>query len=149
MSRLTFTLRKPGRDHSAGNRTSWSTYQVHGVLLVEEDRIVIEWVVTARKGEVDGMDVTMDVEELPAEGLELPLERMYEAKVRIGWWRPRLTLIANDLGLFQGIPGARGSNLDLFITREDRSLAVHVAGDINDAIRRAQETDLPSPLPQA
>jgi hypothetical protein len=111
--------------------------------------VVLEWAVTASKGEVSGFDVKMDVEEQPAETIELPVERLYEAKVHTGWWRPHLTLIANDLRLFQGVPGAEGSHLRLFVARPDRSLSVHVAGDINDAIRRSQEAGIPSPLPPA
>jgi hypothetical protein len=149
MIRLTFTLRKPGQDHATSGRFAWSTFKVHGVLQCHEDRVVLEWAVTASTGEVDGMDVKMDVQELPVEVLELPLDRLYEVKVHTGWWRPHLTLTANDLRLLKGIPGADGSSLRLFIERADRPLAVHIAGDINDAIRRAQETAIPSPIPPA
>lgn len=145
--RLTFQLRKRAQDHATGGRFAWSTFKVHGVLQVDEDRVVLEWAVTASTGEVDGIDVKMGVEELPVEALELPLERLYEARVPRGWWRPHLTLIANDLSLFKGIPGAEGTSLRLFIERADRRLALHIAGDINDAIRRAQDAFIPSPLP--
>jgi hypothetical protein len=147
MSRLTFTLRKPSKDHTAGGRTSWSTYKVHGVLQLDADRLVLEWAVTASKGEVDGLEVRMDVEEQPAEALALPVERLYEARVHTAWWRPHLTLIANDLSLFQGIPGAEGGSLRLYLARADRPLALHIAGDINEAIRLSPSTPLPSPLP--
>ena len=147
MSRLTFTLRMPSQDLTAGGRISWSTYKVHGVLQLDADRLVLEWAVTASKGEVEGMDVRMNVEELPVEALELPVERLYEARVHTAWWRPHLTLIANDLTLFKGIPGAEGGSLRLYLARTDRLLALHIAGDINEAIRLSQSTPLPAPLP--
>ena len=147
MSRLTFTLRKPNEDHLAGTVTSWSRFQVNGVLQFDGERLVLEWIVTASTGAVEGMEVRMETKERPAEALELPLERLYEARAHSGWWRPHLALTANDLSLFQGIPGAEGGTLRLYVARPDRKLAAHVAGDINDAIRLAQETGIPSPLP--
>ena len=149
MSRLSFTLRKPSEDHSAGLVTTWSRFKVQGVLQFDGDRLVLEWVVTASTGAVEGMDVRMKTAEHPAEALELPLERLYEAKSQGGWWRPQLALIANDLTLFQGVPGADGTTLRLYVARPDRKLAAHVADDINAAIRFAQETAFPSPLPPA
>lgn len=149
MSRLSFTLRKPKENQFSGQVTSWAQFKVHGVLQFDGDRLVLEWVVTASTGAVEGMDVRMQTAEHPAEALELPLERLYEAKPRGGWWRPHLTLIANDLALFQGVPGAEGGTLRLYIARPDRKLAAHVADDINAAIRLAQETEFPSPLPPA
>jgi len=149
MSRLSFTLRKPSEDHSAGMVTSWSRFKVHGVLQFDGDRLVLEWAVTASTGAVEGMDVRMQTAEQPAEALELPVERLYEAKSQGGWWRPQLALIANDLTLFQGVPGAEGGTLRLYVARPDRKLAAHLAYDINAAIRLAQETAFPSPLPPA
>jgi hypothetical protein len=147
MSRLTFTLRKPSEDHSAGLVTTWSRFKVHGVLQFDRDRLVLEWAVIASTGAVEGMDVRMETAEHPAEALELPVERLYEAKPHAGWWRPHLALVANDLTLFQGIPGVEGATLRLYVSRSDRVLVDHIAGEINDAIRLAQETSIPSPLP--
>jgi hypothetical protein len=149
MIRLTFTLRKPSENNSAGLVTSWAQFKVHGVLQLDGDRLVLEWAVTASTGAVDGMDVRMNTAEHPPEALELPLERLYEAKSQGGWWRPQLALIANDLTLFQGVPGADGATLRLYVARPDRKLAAHVADEINSAIYLAQETGFPSPLPPA
>jgi hypothetical protein len=146
MIRLTFNLQKPSQDHATGGSFAWSTFKVHGVLQVDEDRVVLEWAVTESSGKVDGVDVKMDVKELPVEAVELPIERLYEAKAHTGWWKPRVTLIANDLRLFQGIPGVEGTGLQLYIARADRALAEHAVDSINDAIRRAQET---SPTPSS
>ncbi len=76
MPPLPFTLRIPGQDHSAGGLTSWSTFKVHGFLHFDGARLVLEWAVTANTSEVDGLEVRSEVEPLPAEALEVPLDRL-------------------------------------------------------------------------
>ena len=148
MIRLAFTLRKPPtHEHTSLDHASWATFKVNGVLQLDAERLVLEWAVTANKGVAKGVDFKMNVEEMPVEALELPVERLYEAKLHNKWWRPHLDLTANDLTLFHGVPGAEGSTLRLFVARADRTLADHIAADINDAIRLAHETSIPSPLP--
>ena len=138
MTPLPFTLRMPGQDHSADGITAWSTFSVHGVLRFEAGELLLEWAVTASTSEVDGLDVRSEKEALPVEALVVPLERLYEARVRTRWWRPHLELVASDLNVFFGVPGNEGGKLHLRVERADRPLALALADQINNGIRLAQ-----------
>ena len=137
MTPLPFTLRMPGQDHSADGITAWSTFTVHGVLRFEEGELLLEWAVTASTSAVDGLEVHSEKEALPVEALIVPLERLYEARVRTRWWQPYLELVATDLNVFFGVPGNEGGKVHLRIERSDRPLAIALADLINNGIRLA------------
>jgi len=58
--------------------------------------------------------------------------------VRTSWWRPHLELVAGDLNVFFGVPGAEGLIARFLIARADRPRALVLANEINDGIRRTQ-----------
>jgi len=138
MTPLPFTLRKPGQDHSADGITAWSTFTVHGFLHFDGVELLLEWAVTASLSEVDGLDVRSERVSLPVEALAVPLERLYEVRVRSRWWRPHLELVATDLNALFGVPGTEGGKARLYIAPADRARAAVIANAINDGIRRAQ-----------
>lgn len=145
MPPLPFTLRMPGQDHSADGLTSWSTFKVRGCLHFDGARLVLEWAVTASTSEVEGLDVRSEVEPLPAEALEVPLDRLRGVEVRSGWWRPRLELVANDLTLFFGVPGEKGGRVRLYLERSDRPDAQAVADAITAALRSIPRASIEPP----
>lgn len=113
------------------------SYRLDGILHVGDDGITLEWTGTRTTEEVSLTRVATEVDELPLEWLEMPMEQLTGATVLGGWWWPRLELRARALADFVDVPGARGVTLPLYIQRRDRALARRVAREITIRAARA------------
>ena len=136
--------------------------RVHGLLRLEEDRLVIQWRV-ARETERVGMEIRTDHDVEAVRELIVPLSAIGGAEVRARGWRrllgPQVVLTASDLRAFEEITGAAGlklahpAALALRILRSDHLLAQEFAGELNlavaeHALRQVEEPDyLPPPAP--
>jgi hypothetical protein len=132
------------RSHdSVGIREITSTHEtVHGLLLLEGDRIYVQWRV-ARSTDRVGTEIRTEREVEPVREVVLPLSAIAGATVRWRWkWPPGpyLVLTAADLRVFEEVAGAAGLSLDhpaelaLRLRRSDRELGTEFAGDLELAV---------------
>ncbi|MCA9738373.1 MAG: hypothetical protein KC645_12180 [Gemmatimonadetes bacterium] len=112
---------------------------VHGLLRLADGHVTIEWR-RARKTDHIGGTIRTDREVEAVRAVRVPLERVAGAHVppgRLRWWvRPRLVLVAADLGAFEAFAGEGGLALDhpgeliLPVRRRDRLRAEEFAAEL-------------------
>jgi hypothetical protein len=131
----------------------------HGLLRLEEDRLVIQWRL-ARTTEVVGNVIRTDREVDPVQEVVVPLSGLAGAFVQRGWIRfltgPRLVLTAADLVAFEDMAGEAGLKLDhpaeivLRIRRSDVLAAEEFAAELALALaqRSLGDGDSPPALPE-
>jgi len=107
---LPFTLKKSNDAFSGDGMTS-TTETVHGLLLLDEDRLVIQWR-RARKTDHIGNEIRSEEEVEAVREVVIPLSGVAGAAVRRRWWHtltgPRLVLTAADLRAFEEVAGSGG-----------------------------------------
>lgn len=109
-----FNLRRSEDVFSAATVTS-TTEVVHGLLLLEGERLVIQWRRSRTTESVGGTSIRTDSEVEAVREIVLPLSAVAGASVRRRWWDillgPRLVLRAADLRAFEEMTGAEGLKL--------------------------------------
>jgi len=133
---LPFRLGLPDDDSIGLSGIRSVSYELDGLLHLDEDALVFEWVARRETETVGFTGVKKEVDESPVGGREVPYDMLTRVRLRGWWWAPRLDLYARQLDAFDGIPGARGSVLTLKISRHDRALAAAVVQAI-EGVRRA------------
>jgi hypothetical protein len=137
---LPFRLKVPGEDTLDSRGARSISYRLYGLLHVAEDMLAFEWGATRRIQRVSLTGVKDEVDESPVGTFEVPLRWITRARVRGGWWAPRLQLWARQIDAFDGIPGALPGTLTLRIRRQDRGLAHAIAEAIAPARAAADLT---------
>ena len=99
---------------------SMTEKQVQGLVGVEEDEIALQYRVTTTETSISDLETLVDRSGVTE--LRLPLSQIASAEIR-GWWSRRIILQANDLELFEQVPGSRGVTLVLSVARKNRALA--------------------------
>ena len=142
---LPFRIRVPGYDSIDTGGIISISIKLEGLLHVEEETISLEWSAT-RTVEAVSMDGIKDeVDQSPLGSCEVPMSHLLEARIRGGWWSPRLELRAGRLGSFEEIPTAQNGILKLRIRRCDRDFAKSICGVIGDAqnLTAGDNSDVP------
>lgn len=114
---------------------------VHGLLRVEEERLVIQWRVTRTTERMGGGYESNDEME-PVREVAAPLAHIAAAELRPGrlFSPPRLILTASDLRAFEGVAGPTGLAMDhpgelvLTIDKRHAAAAREFAADLEMAI---------------
>lgn len=114
---------------------------VHGLLRVEEERLVIQWRVT-RTTERMGRGYESKDETEPVREVSAPLAQIAAAELRPGrlFSPPRLVLTASDLRAFEGVAGPTGLSMEhpgelvLTIDKRHAAAAREFAADLAMAI---------------
>ena len=99
------------------------SYRTEGLLHITDWGVVLEWNKTRTTQRVSMVgEVATDVEELPGETVEVPIDGIAEVRLIGGWWRRRRELEVRVKGLdfLRGVPGAQGVTLRLGFERRDR-----------------------------
>lgn len=158
-SAIPFVLRRSS-DVIGTTKVTTTKETVHGLLRLEDDRLVVQWRLERRVDHV-GSVIRSDSEMEPVQEVVIPLRGVAGARVRTPWWRfgrgGQLVLTAADLLTFEGIAGQKGLNLShpaelvLGIRRKDRLAAVEFAADLElalaeRALRLAEGGGGPGPL---
>ncbi len=120
---LPFRLRVPGKDTLDERGIRSVSYKVEGLLYLGGGILTLEWTGTRQVERVSLSGVRTDVKLLPLDALEIPVGWIRDARLRGGWWMPRLALRARRLDAFDGAPGARPGGITLWLKRRDRALA--------------------------
>ena len=99
--------------------------------LREQPGDVREEVRALTETKLDGMSVSVDSDEV--EERRLPLAGLASVS-GAGWWGRKIHLVANDMTLFDGIPGADGERLTLRVARRDRGAADDLVATLSFAL---------------
>jgi hypothetical protein len=134
-----FTLKRQSDVYSGSSITS-TTETVHGLLMVEENHLRIQWRV-ARTTDHVGSEIRRDEEMESVRQVDIPLRGVAGAVVRRRWWQwppgARLILRATDLRAFEDLAGEEGLRLDhpaeliLPLRRKDRLAAEEFAAELS------------------
>lgn len=154
---LPFFLKRSDGIISGGEITS-TQETIHGLLLLDEDRLIIQWR-TARQTDRVGQEIRTDRELDPLREVSIPLEGVASAEVRSPWWKfgeaTTLVLTAADLRAFEQLTGDAGLRLDhpaelvLRIRKADRPSAREFTSELElahaeRALRIATSDDNPT-----
>ena len=148
---LPFRLKAAAETQVAPWHTRIVSHRIHGLVRVEDMRLVLEWSGTAEVIETKGTGTRVKEETLPVRTVSLPVIRVARLVLEGRWWRWRVVLRATDLAAIAEVPGARDGALILWIARRDRALAAELITNLEiqqaDAALAAAEE--PPPLPPA
>ena len=155
-SALPFTLKR-SRDVLGAASMTTTTETVHGLLLLDGERLVIQWRL-GRKIEHLGKEIRTDEEFEAVRQVVIPLDSIAGASVRRRWWYlwsgPRLILTATDLQAFEEVAGEGGlrlahpAELVLRLRRSDRLVAEEFSAELALAVAElAAGRDLDRSLP--
>ena len=157
-SALPFTLKR-SRDVLGAASMTTTTETVHGLLLLDGERLVIQWRL-GRKTQHLGEEIRTDEEFEAVRQVVIPLEAVVGATVRRRWWQllsgPRLVLRAADLQAFEEVTGEGGlrlahpAELVLRLRRSDRLVAEEFSAEVVLAVAElVAGRDLDRSLPPA
>ena len=161
---LPFTLRR-GHDAFTASTVTTTLETVHGLLVLEGDRLVVQWRRSVKTDHVGAATIHSDEEVGAVRERVVPLAAVAGAEVRrrrwAPWISPVLVLRAADLAAFDEIAGAEGLRLDhpaeliLGLRRRDVLLAEEFSADLTLALALAarvlgsgaERPTLPRPKP--
>ncbi|HEY0672942.1 MAG TPA: hypothetical protein VGD27_11770 [Longimicrobiales bacterium] len=153
---LPFTIRRKNEVVTWKDITS-TQETVHGLLRLDEDRIVIQWR-TSRAIEHVGSEIRTDTELEAVREVSLPLSALANAEVRWSWlrWPPGryLVLTGADLRAFEALAGADAlelkhpAELVMRMGREMKLPALEFASEVrlalaDRALKAAEDLQLP------
>lgn len=129
---LPFKVGIPGEDTIDIHGVRSVSYRSAGLLHLTDASLALEWKATRHIEEVSFTGIRDDVDESPVGRVEVAREAIAGARVRGGWWRPRLHVWARRIDAFDGIPGAALGAITLRIRRRDRAQARAIAEALNE-----------------
>lgn len=146
---LPFRLKAASETKVAPWHTRIATYRIHGLVRVEDTRLVLQWSGATEVIETKGTGTRVKEEALPVRTITLPVTRVAGLTLEGRWWRWRVVLRVTDLAALAEVPGARDGALTLWIARRDREIAAELITNLEiqqaDAALAAAEE--PPPLP--
>jgi hypothetical protein len=131
---LPFRLKVPGIDEVRDFEAVSISYRFTGRAALEGDELHLEWRGEAQVEEVGLLNVEDKKVSLPHESLVVPVHDLMRATLAGGWWRPRVTLHARNLGLLSIVPGEEGGVLNLWYARRDGLAAKQLVDALNSAM---------------
>jgi len=151
---LPFVLRR-SKDVIAETGITSTQETVHGLLALQDDRVVIQWRVERKVSRI-GPEIRLDHEADPVREVVVPTSGLASARIRSTWWRlfgksSHLVLSASDLRTLEPLAGPDGlalshpGELIVGIRHADREAAREFASELDlalaeQALRRAQGT---------
>ncbi len=133
---LPFRLGVTGSDTLSLDGARSVSYRMEGTLHLVDETVTIEWTGSKRTQHVDFGEVTDDVDHFPVEWLDVPVAWITSARLKGGWWAPRLILRSDRIDAFDGVPTAKQGSLKLRVLRRDRELARGMVQAIVSASKR-------------
>lgn len=142
---LPFRLKVQGKDEFRGLHAVSTSFRFHGLLRLEGYVLTIEWGGVAQVQDVGALTIRADRLALPDERFTVPVSHLFRATLVGGWWRPRLTLQAKELGALAVVPSEEHGTVQCWYARGDRTLALAMAAALSDAIAAASLPAIASP----
>jgi hypothetical protein len=142
---LPFRIRVPGHDSIDTQGVVSITIKLEGLLTLIDEAISLEWTATRQIESVSLNGIRDEVDESPVGRCVIPVSAILEARMRGGWWAPRLELRARTLDAFEDIPTAKQGVARLKLRRSDRKHARVICNAIKNAKRLSdgQHAELP------
>jgi hypothetical protein len=134
-SPLPFRISVPGYDSIDSQGVVSISIKLEGLLHVLDDVVSLEWSATRKVESVSLRGIRDEVDQSPVGACDIPVDLILEARLRGGWWAPRLELRATRLDAFEEIPSAQNGTAKLRIQRRDREKARAVCAEISNASR--------------
>jgi hypothetical protein len=128
---LPFTLRIPDKDDLSLTRFTSTRFRFQGRMRLTGDGLMIEWGGVAKVEELGMLGMNEETVSLPHESLTLPLDAIATARLRGGWWRPRLEITSSDLETLRTVPSEDGGRVSFWIERGDRRGASNLVRQLN------------------
>ena len=135
---IPFRIQVPGYDSIDTQGVVSISIKLEGLLSLVDDLISLEWTATRQIESVSLSGVRDEVDESPIGRCEIPASVILDARLRGGWWAPRLELRSRTLNAFEGIPTANQGVAKLRIRRSDRKHARVLCIAIENAKRLAE-----------
>lgn len=142
---------KRSSDRWAGDGYTSRKEVAHGLLRLEDDRLVVQWRVSVKTETLASTHMSSEEDVEPVREIVIPLRRVAGASVRQRWWDlfsgGRLVLTGADLRAFEAVAGAEGlklshpARLELRIRRSDRLDAQEFAADVSLALAQLPRGD--------
>lgn len=144
---LPFTYKRTSDSYSGLEYTE-TTEKSHGLLRLEEDRLVIQWRVSRTTARM-GLGYETKEETDPVDEAWVPLSQLAAAHVRpprfpFGFGKPKLVITASDLRAFERVAGPAGlsmehpSQLEFTLAKGDLAAGADFAGELELAISELQ-----------
>ena len=130
-SPLPFTLRIPDKDDWSLTQFTSTKFRFRGRMHVSEGGLVIEWSGVATVEAVGLLGLNEETVSLPHESLTLPLSAIATARLRGGWWRPRVEVTSVDLESLRTVPSEDGGQVTFWIEGADRREARNLVRLLN------------------
>lgn len=130
-SPLPFTLRIPDKDDWSLTQFTSTKFRFRGRMHVSEGGLVIEWSGVATVEAVGLLGLNQETVSLPHESLTLPLSAIATARLRGGWWRPRVEVTSADLESLRTVPSEDGGQVTFWIEGADRREARNLVRLLN------------------
>jgi hypothetical protein len=127
---LPFRLEIPDDDSLELSGIRSVSYEVEGLLHLDEDALTFEWVARRQIERIGFTGIKKEEDESPVGRARVPLQAITRIRLRGWWWAPRLDLYARRLDAFEEVPTARRGVLTLKIRRPDRGIAAAMAAEI-------------------
>lgn len=138
-----FTISRT-RDEFSATSFSSTREEVHGLLRLEGDEVLIQWRLARKTESYTTMTIKTDEDMEPVREVVIPLEAVATAFVRRRWWEfwraPQMVLTAADLQAFDHVVGEGGLRLDhpaemvVDLRRKDRMLAEEFTAELTLAV---------------
>jgi hypothetical protein len=135
---LPFRISVPGYDAIDSQGVVSISIRLEGLLHVLDDVLSLEWTATRKVESVSLSGIRDEVDQSPVGACDIPVSLILEARVRGGWWAPRLELRASRLEAFEKIPAAQNGTARLRIRRRDRDNARSICAAIESARNLAE-----------
>jgi len=140
---LPFRIRVPGYDSIDSQGIVSISITLEGLQSVADDVASFEWAATRTVESVSLRGIRDEVDQSPIGSCAIPLSLLMEARLRGGWWAPKLEIRAGQLDAFEGLPTAEKGVVKLRLRRRDREKARAICAVINGArlLRGDDDTD--------
>jgi hypothetical protein len=147
---LPFRFVKEDAQVGGPTRVTTTSELCEGLVRVDGDALVFQFVVTRTVTRVGGVSVLTDRSSEPVREVRVPVGSLASIRLRrTGWLRRReIILTARDLHAFIGIPGAHAQDLPIPVPRQHAAEAVELVGTVelamaDHALKVAESGGLP------
>lgn len=125
---LPFRLRKRLTQYEWTGANESTIDLVHGLIRLEEDRIVIETTLSRRLRKMSALgSMETNYENFPVEVRAIELSSLIGVSFRVPTWNfwtaPRVVFHVMEMGLIEGLPGAGSGEFSVPILYRDRAIA--------------------------
>lgn len=148
---LPFRFVKEDAQIGGPTRVTTTNELCEGLVHIDRDALVFQFVVTRTVTRVGGVSVQTDRSTEPVREIRVPISALASIRLRRrGWLRRReMVIVARDLRAFVDVPGARAHDLTIAVPSKDADTAVELVSTVelamaDHALKLAESGELPA-----